>query len=370
EDVDDRLLVLDLNLRNNLAHPSVSEALKRLVGISAPCASCPGAGACSLQANAARLRRPELAARLGELLDAVASVGVHATMRDLQGFLSFVLAEEQSCESEDKTVTPYWVNAFEGGEGVLFDAVRTFDPANVTHPLLDDVLWRRADDDASWQLAWPHVRADSTAPLPDRVAAFRETKRRALFEHKDGASLLRSSSQVDNELRDLLKGSGGAVRRVVRLLNRYFDRDEENTELLYLWMTHRYDAGAPRHAAAMWPIPSARLELLVPKLRPSLRAAFPDHRPDHAILAEKGMDPKDGLRVDRTLLEALLAAEQGLPSNFRRGEPEARIASFVSKLAKIVGDDAGQDEVQVRLVDRDTGRDVTVSVDVRQRRYS
>lgn len=369
-DGDDHFLVVDLNLRNNLSPPIVREALAKLVRVSAPCASCPGATACSLQANAVRLQRPEVLPRVGELLDAVASVGVHATMRDLQGFLAFLLTGEQTCERDDRgaQVSPYWVNAFEGGEGVIFDAVRRFDPATITHPLLDDVLWRRAEDDSSWVAPWPRS-VDASAPLQDRLASFQETKRRALFEHREGGALLTSSSQVDLELRELLQGGAHAVRRMVWLLNRFFDRDERRTEILYLWMTHRYDANAPRHAAAILPFPSSRLQVLVPKLRPALREAFPDYRPDHAIFVADDMEAKDGLRVDRTLIDALLAAEQGLPSNFRRGEPEARIAAFISKLAKRHGDPSKHEEVQVWLVDRDTGNNVAVSVDLQHRRY-
>lgn len=368
DDADGGVLVLDLNLRNNLSLHIVSKALSTIVGVSAPCDDCPGGPACSLQANAARLRRDDVAVRVARLLDAVASVGVHATMRDLQGFLAFLLAEEQSCEYEMDVATPYWVNAFDGADGALFEAVRRFDPADVTHPLLDDVLWRKADPEHAWTLPYPR-NIDTAAPLVERLEEFKATKRRALFEHRDGLSLLRSSDHVDNELRELLDGGTRATRRCVRLLNRFFDRDEERTEILYLWMTHRYDADVPRHAAAVLPLPVSNLRLLVPQLRPSLRDAFPDYRADHAILVAKDMPPADGLRFDRTLLEALLAAEQGLPSNFRRGEPEARIANFISKLAKVHGDPSKHDQVAVWLVDRDTGNNVEVSVDLRRRKY-
>lgn len=368
EDLDECVLVVDLNLRNNLSSEMVAAALERMVAISAPCEGCPGATGCSLQANAARLQRPEIAARVGAFLDAISTVGVHATMRDLQGFLAYLINGEQTCEDEERSTTPYWVNAFEGAEGALFDAAWRFDPADVTSPLLDDVLWRKADLDGSWALSWPRT-VDSASPTVDRIQEFRTTKRRALFEHERGLTLLRSSDQVDNELRTLLEGGTSAARRCVKLINRFFDRDEDTTEILYLWMTHRYDADVPRHAAAVLPMPVSQLELLVPTLRLPLGDAFPDHRPDHAIFVAKDMAPKDGLRVDRTLLEALLAAEQGLPSNFRRGEPEARIAAFISKVAKLHGDPSAHDEVPVWLVDRDTGNNVGVTVDLRRRRY-
>lgn len=366
---DARYVVVDLNLRNNLSSRIVDAALKRLLAIFEPCRACPGASRCSLQANVTRLRRGEIALRLERLLDAVASVGVHATMRDLQGFLAFLMTGEKNCDDDEtRSVVPYWVNAFEGAEGPLFDSVRRFDPTRVTHPLLDDILWRRADSTSSWVLPWPRT-IDSASALASRVEGFLEVKRRAIFEHEEGLSLVRSADQVDNELRDLLEGGTGATRRCVRLINRFFDRDEERSEILYLWMTHRYDADVPRYAAAVLPVPVSQLELIVPRLRPTLQTAFPDYRPDHAILVAKNMRCQDGLRIDRALLESLLAAEQGLPSNFRRGEPEARIASFISKLAKLCGDPSHHDQVPVWLVHRDTGNNVEVTVDIRGRRY-
>ncbi|WP_086001533.1 Druantia anti-phage system protein DruA [Plesiocystis pacifica] len=364
---DDRFLVIDLNHRNNLASVVVEEAIRRQLQLSGPCASCPGAEGCSLQANASRLAgagRP--VERIARLLAGVADVGVHATMRELQGFIAFMLTCDESCATSPRSLARYWVNAFDGGDGPLFDALRRFDPAKMTHPLLDDKLWREADRDDEWSAGLPAF-VGVEASLEDRLESFEERKRRALFEHVDGDRLLTSTSQIDEELRALLEADASALRRVVRQLNRFYDRDEEADEHLHLWMTHRYDARPPRYAASSATVPRARLELLRPRLRAPLNEAFPDHQPDHVVLAAKSGRAR--LRIDRALVEALLAAERGLPSTFRRGEPEARIDAFISELADAYGDPSKEDQVVVRLVDRDTGGNVQVSVDLRGRSF-
>jgi len=174
---------------------------------------------------------------------------------------------------------------------------------------------------------------------------------------------------VDRELQDLLKPSQSAVKRIVRHLNRFFDREEEEKETLRLWVTHRYDAGPPRYAASAASTAASDLEILVPRLHSSIAPAFPDYVPDHVILCEKQGSPDDGLRIDRPLLATLLDADHGLPTSFQRGEPGVRIASFLDKLSKRHGSLADEREIDVHIVDRDTGNRMRVEVDVEGRRY-
>lgn len=366
---DPRVTVVDLNLRNNLAPAIVKRALERLLQLSAPCAGCVEAR-CDLQRAATRLAGPPKE-RVVSLLDAVAKTGCHATMRELQGFLSFLLFGGQSCDDfKHAAHSPrdYWTNAFSGGQGPLFDAVRAFDPQERTFPLLDDLLWRHADRPEHWTVPLAEVPANEEG-LDVHAARFVARKRRALFENVQGESILSiGGAGVDKALQHILKGGRAAVSSTVRLLNRFYDRGEERGEVLHLWVTHRYDAQSCRYAAASATIPANELELLIPSLHPDLKDAFPDYHPDHAILCKKGAEESSGLRLDRPLVTALYAAEHGLPSAFRRGEPEARIAAFLDKLAKSNGDEY-EEQVPVRLVDRDTGASLHISVDVAGRRY-
>ena len=369
-ETDASITVLDLNLRNNLSEQVIRRALDGILRLSGPCEGCPGQS-CSLQFNADRLNGAA-SERLIALLDAVSRTGFHATMRDLQGFLSFLLFGPLRCdEFVQGSSSRYWRNAFEGGQGPLFDAIALFDPQFQTMPLLDDALWRGSDQAGDWGASHAsHAEiARAEATLEDRRDGFVDRKRRALFEHSSGHGILSvAGSPVDRALNDVLLGGRRSVATLVRLLNRFFDRDEDRTDLLYLWVTHRFDAQPSRFAAASQSTGSNDLEVVVPALRADLAKAFPDYHPAHAVLCVKGQAPEEGLRVDRALVEALVAAEQGLPSTFRRGEPEARIAAFFDRLAKRRLADT-EDSVQVRLVDMDTGANLRVDVDVHARAY-
>jgi hypothetical protein len=361
--------VIDLDLRNNLAPPIVRGALKRLLDLTSPCAGCPK-NSCRLQTNADRLHG-DAVDRLVALLDAVARGGFHATMRDLQGFLAYLLSGADDCEAF-KASAPglsFWDAAFVGGQGPLFDAVRARDPSIHTVPLLDDLLWRGAETPSDWT-GEPPDHSASAETLDERREQFTTRKRRALFEHAAGGQILaEAGTPAERALREVMEPGAAAVRRVVSLLNRFFDRDEDNADLLHLWVTHRYDANPNRFAATRHSIATADLELLVPKLRPEILHAFPDFHPPFAMLChKKQQDPREGLRLDRQLLVALVAAEQGLPAPFRRGEPEARVAAFFDRLTKLRAD-ASERLVDIKLVDMDTGSNFKVGVDLASARY-
>jgi hypothetical protein len=286
------------------------------------------------------------------------------------GYLSFLLFGAREC-SPDKPrqdlTAPYWENAFSEGVGAVFDAVRGFDPQYHSVPLLDDVIWRHADKRADWIIPFDE-ESSRGSDLETRRAAFLSRKRRALFEHRQGERLLAPpASAVDRLLLTLLSGDR-PTPRIVRLLNRFFDRDEDRDDVLFLWASHRYDARANRYAAAAAAVPVGKLEVVVPALPPELGKAFPDYRPAHAVLRLINSPVEEGLYVDRPFIEALHAAEQGLPSTFRRGEPESRIAAFYDRLARHTWS-SREEMLKVRLVDIDTGKNLQLNVDVVRRRY-
>jgi hypothetical protein len=361
--------VLDLTLRNNLSNTVVRAALSRMLQLSAPCEGCPGSQ-CTLQFNAARLADERSVSRLLAALERVSASGFHATMRDVQALLSFLLMGGRGCEEFKRgdVLIPYWQAAFGEGQGPLFDALRRLDPYSASVPFLDDQLWRGSSKTGAWlQAAPPNVPGKDS--IQDSLAQFASVKRRALFEHVDGGAILgATASALDRMMAELLQPTRRAASSMVRLLNHFFDRDETQTDLLYLWTTHRYDARAKRYAAASMSVPTQKFEVLGPKLRPEIAEAFPDFKASFSILALKNSPPGDGLRIDRPLVQALLAAELGLPATFRRGEPEARIEAFLDRVAKEEGTTADE-VVEVRLVDMDTGVNHRVAVDVAKRAY-
>ncbi|HLL01303.1 MAG TPA: Druantia anti-phage system protein DruA [Myxococcaceae bacterium] len=364
-----RLQVVDLNLRNNLASETVLKAIRRHLELCAPCEGCP-VSTCAGQRNAARLGKAAVAERLAELLDAVGRGGFHATMRDLHGLLAFMLFADADCAAikDGAPPVPYWDAAFEGGSGALFEALRTLDPRLHAMPLLDDELWRGMDSASDWALPFAEERVGAGS-LDDRRERFISQKRRAFFEHARGAAFLPEAGTQEEKLFRALTEGRSSVTALVRLLNKFFDRNEKSGDVLYLWTTHRYDARPNRYAASSLTIAASSLEIAIPQLRAGLADAFPEYRPDHVVLRTKGGEPSEGLRIDRSLVLALVKAEEGLPASFRSGEPEARLAAFYDRLSRRARADLAADIVEVRFVDMDTGQNFQLRVDVASRQY-
>ena len=90
------------------------------------------------------------------LLQLVATRTGHVTMRQLVGFVAYLItsgrsATERVRAGQDAVGLAYCNLAFDGGVGPLFDAVRAvFDPAEVTHPDWDDQLWLGDTDPRDW----------------------------------------------------------------------------------------------------------------------------------------------------------------------------------------------------------------------------
>src|SRR5262249_4948747 len=143
---------VDLSLRNVLAPTTVRAATERLThgrfyeGLHA---ADPAA------VNRAALVQPRVRERLVQLLDGVSRHEGHTTMRQLMGFVAFLITGGQAATvriaSQGSDRFHYASLAFEGGTGGLFKRLRaTYDPSMVTHPTHDMALWRGATDPAAW----------------------------------------------------------------------------------------------------------------------------------------------------------------------------------------------------------------------------
>ena len=89
---------------------------------------------------------PQVAGRLSKFLQIVGLRVQHVTMRQLVGFIAFLLsagraATDRLRSGQDATGLAYSNLAFEDGIGDLFRVVRqVFDPAALTHPTWDERL--------------------------------------------------------------------------------------------------------------------------------------------------------------------------------------------------------------------------------------
>lgn len=279
-----KVAVIDLNLRNVLAPRVVKSAIERLTDhrfVSELSDADPAA------VNVERLRSNRVQERLAALLDQASRRGEHATMRQLMGFLAYILTGGTDATgrimSQGSGRYLYANAVFEGGDGPLFDLVRrSFDPATVTHPDLDEDLWRGTTDPSDWLDPADVPVAPAFSSEDERERCFKIAKRRFFFEHAQGADLLKllpaDEADFDRVLREGLDGDPQLVREMVLSINRFFEpdctKDEDNR--LILWQSHRYDVRAPATFVALYSQPSDAISVAGPHFAEWVTAWLPD----------------------------------------------------------------------------------------------
>jgi hypothetical protein len=282
-------------------------------------------------------------------------------MRDILGFIAHLL-----CGGEDELTKtnpqPYYVNAFDGGEGPIFTAVRKLDPVRAASPFLDDRLFEDEDAVEEWLVDAPEESICSR-----NLDNFERRKRRAFFEHKEGVGLLRNGhNDIPGKL-EQLRDSGQSPERVaIALLNRFFDSSASSSDALILWVAHRYDARPVRYLASNSEVSANEFEVRVPRLPHHLQKAFPRHYADHVILVHRNMKTENGLVMDERLIGQLLDADRISGLGVRDQEAYAKVSSFYNRLSR-----GARSELSsvVRILRSDTMQQFRVGVNAEKNAY-
>lgn len=248
-------------------------------------------------------------------------------MRDLIGYIAFVLTAGQRCADAEPDSRDYADSAFGAPDGVGPDVAR-LDPCRLPDPRADEFLWQQ-------QLSTRQTNGQNTSPellLP----RFRREKRRRFLENVNGkgdagrldpdavafASLLRQVELGDTE-------AGKAD--VIAAINRFFDPTSNDPERLRVWSTLRYD---PRHQETIISnaaLPADRFTLASPRPAPHMRCI--PYTPDHLLLRINGTIT--GLRIDLSLFHVLRKVEQGLPPTLVPERYAYTLYQFMNRLARV-----------------------------------
>lgn len=376
------VVVLDLNNRN-LATKDVFQKLVTTLThdrFYPECPTCPAQQTCDVPRARVALAQERVRERIYEVLELVTKRGFHVTMRDLQGFIAYLITGGRSCEQlvspeNERSPRPYSDLAFQG-ESDLFDAVReVFDPGRVTHPIYDESLWSGELGPTGWTALGPPAPPPSKAPNPENVlTAMRTAKRRFFFEHEAGAELLKLLPPDERFFYQALdranSDSQEIVRDLVRLINRFFDPSDEEDMAMRLWNRHRYDARWSPTYVSVRSIPAEAFRLEVPRLSPIAKAAF-EYQTDHVVLAAYAQGSSTAaarLSVDLTLYRTLYDARRGLPMALRSAEVLKRLDKFFNELGHAFRRE--QDIEEVHIKNFETGQNLKFRVDRKHKRYS
>jgi hypothetical protein len=357
-----RVSVIDLNLRNVLASKVTLAAVGKLTAerfVNDLDDLDPAS------VNVIRLRNERVQERVAALLDQVARRGEHTTMRQLMGYVAYLItggtAANQRHKSQKDGTFLYANLAFDRGEGPLFDLVRrAFDPARVTHPLYDEDLWRGTTRPEDWLDPNDVPVGAASCAEEDRDRCFKLAKRRFFFEHVAGAELLRAlphdESDFDNALTEGVGGDPQLVRDMVLAVNKFFEPDctKEDDDKLTLWQSHRYDVQAPAAFVALYHESADGMTVEGPALASWVDAWLdPDLQrvTQFALKTSDHHDEQTRLLVDRELYLTLQEAAVGLGRSTWSRSVARKVTRFVDELHRLFHEPKPLSDLEIRNVD-------------------
>jgi hypothetical protein len=362
-DAKENVVVVDLSLRNLLSAGVVERVIDRLTQDRFYAGLNPADPAL---ANRDALREPQVRERLVALLGLVATRTGHVTMRQLVGFIAYLITSGQSATDrvragQDTLGFAYSNLAFDGGVGPLFDAVRdVFDPAMVTHPDWDERLWLGDTDARDW-LGEPPPGPMTLNEL-ERNDAYRAIKRRFFFEHEDGMDLLKLVPGDEQEFQQTLRAGAGAtatvVRELVLALNRFFEPDcpDSDKDHVQLWQSHRYDVRAPATFVSFHALSYQHLRIEPLKTAPWVEAWLPEEQVDRrsfALVATWEGSDIAAVEIDRELFLTLIEAERGLGRSSWSRTATRRITRFIDRIHGSVEQESPIEDIRIRNVESD-----------------
>ena len=356
-----RVIVLDLNLRNVLAAPVTTAAIQRLTSdrfVDQLDDLDPA------KANVARLRNERVQERLAALLAQVSRRGHHATMRQLMGYVAYIITGGTGFGQrfpESRGMRFVYANlAFDGGDGPLFNLVRTaFDPARITHPRYDEELWRGMTRPEDWIDPSDVPAAAAACSEQYRQRFFELAKRRFFFEHDAGNELLdalpHDEAEFDEVLRDGARGDAQIVRTMVLAINRFFEPDAgDDDSQLTLWQSHRYDVQAPAAFVALYHERADAMTVEGPSLAPWVKQwLLPELQlvTQFALTTSDHRGQQSRLLVDRELYLTLKDAAVGLGRSTWSRSVARKVTRFVDEIHRLHHAPSAMADLDIRNVD-------------------
>ncbi len=329
------IVAIDLSLRNPLAPPFFEAVLDALLGdpeFQSSVSRMPGSARAN---NAVRLAEPNVRYALRTLLARAVSLGARSTVREV-----WILAARMLVGTNDgaERLRDDWYFQPLFAEDVRFPvlaALRAIDPANCSHPVIDDLLENK--DAELWQ-GWrfdPPVPSGSSLSYPE----FAWLKRAFHFEHAKGLEAMSLADPEALEFRALLEDPADQSRLVAGMV------DAINAAYcpvafpgrahhLYLWSGHRFHEQPSRSFVAAERIGVDDLVILRPRLPERVAEAFP-YSADHLMLMAKERQGAR-LRIDFPLFRTLRRLGRGLPRKLMPERELHRIDAFLERLGPSV----------------------------------
>lgn len=367
----DSLVVFDLSKREVLTEEILSQAIAKLTNPShyEECSACPMRETCEVHKNLRLLQNTVFQKRLVIIMERVSLQGYHATLRELQSFISYLIFGNRSCKKITETTgnSEYAVaNLVYSGKGGLFRAIkRALDPITISHPIWDEKILLNDISPETW-VEGCLVPAEAIAY--DNETMFQLRKRQFFFFNESGNELLNLLDDDVTHFQSFLKQDDKkCVKELIRKLNAFFGATKPSNSELQIWSGHRYDNEPRKVLVSLGSIKSSGFRIGHPALLASMKSGI-DMAANY-IRFEKKDAPGIFLKIDFDMYLLITETERGVPVLFMESDLVKKVWRFIEQLQSIEEVDEDED-IHVSLMDVQNKKKITVTIDRDDKKYA
>lgn len=363
------IAVFDLSKREVLTLEMLSKTIEKLSDDEhyTECISCKMHDECAVTHNRRLLQNQLFQSRLSNILERVVLRGCHATLRELQGFVSYLIFGNKSCVQLSKTAgndESDITQLIYSGKGLLFDYIRdNIDPANISHPVWDEVLITNKVETSSWADGY-HAPAEAIAP--DNEKRFYMRKRQFYFFNKHGEELLGIlDDDVSRYQKFMLLDDKKMIKELIKKINAFFGENNPSNSEMVIWSGHRFDNEPRKVLVSSMCQKVSGFSIGRPKLQPSMCIGI-DMVANYVRL-EKKESPNIFLKINFDMYKLLTEAERGVPVLFLESDIVKKVWRFVEQLHSTQESD--DDTIDIKILDVQNKRRIDVSIDKEDGKY-
>lgn len=366
----DDIVVFDLSKREVLTPEILSKAIAKLTSDEhyTGCGSCPCCKDCVVTRNRALLRDALFQKRLSIVLERVVLQGYHATLRELQSFIAYLLFGDRSCSKLIDTTGSNKcdvVNLIYDGRGGLFDAIRfSIDPVKISHPIWDEKIILNAIEPDSWT---QNYQVPAEAIAYDNAEQFRLRKRQFYFFNTHGDELLKILDDDASRFQSFLEQSDKKIiRELIRKINAFFGSAKSSDAEMQIWVGHRFDNEPRKALISIGSRKYKGFQIGRPTLQKQMRSGI-EMIPNYVRFEKQGF-PDIFLKIDFEMYRLLADAERGVPVLFLESDLVKKVWRFIEQLQSF-DDIEDEDTVHINLLDVQNKKRIDVTIEREDKKY-
>lgn len=366
---DSDVVVFDLSKREVLSSDIISAVISKLTDPEhySDCNACPLRFSCPIEKNRKLLNNTVFQERILSISKRAILKGYHATLRDLQAFVSYLIFGDRDCTMIARTSgnNSYDIaNLVYSGKGKIFDAFRdSFDPVKMSHPKWDEQILTNTLDRSSWI---PEFEVPVEAIDAYNQDEFELRKRQFFFFNQNGFELLDILDDDITSFQSFLAQKDKSITRdVVSKLNAFFGKRDLSKEL-EIWSGHRFNNSPRKVLISSGSIKTNKFVVGHPTLLPTMEKGIEMSESYVRFMPKENQGVH--LKIDFSMYSFLSAAEHGVPVLYMDSVMTKRVWRFIEQLQALVEQD--DDTVDLSLFDIQNKTEYLIEISLDEKKYT